>query len=1088
MLYFNNKKGCKKMKTLFKRMLPVLIGIALIAVISITLVVISVANNRRPVLSDGDEAYLEYGKLTVTKQELYDALKKDYGVSELNRLIDTYLFQEEMKTVNEKDLLAYIESDLFEEDSSEEKKQESWEDVLDSLRLTGILTKQDVESGKDYTDTSTTAWNKVKEYYRLQFAKREWAKKQYLEELKASKQDGVLFTEEEIKEYFENNYPTQITGIFIPFTSSDAAKEMLKKYGINIDQLNTSKNGSILPGWLSSSFTGDKTETPKPGQYLNPNEIVETFIAMYNEVLSYYVNGDKIITEEDYSKTYSETKTIEMAKNELDYAVNKYTSIKGNLNLPLAITINGFESKATIEWTAVDDENFKLDAETGALTVVRGAEKIEKTIEGKITLGEATKNVSYKITVVATTKDDTAQDATIDVTLENVDQIYDYTFNFNNEMGNEHSEFVWDKNTSSEIGKKIIALSLSEDYGDFYKSYSVTPWGGKNYTYLYIKLAESEAPELTDELKAEITEKMIDELYEENSGANLEKFYYEKRKENNLKIYDRFIEAIYEYNYNTLYGTTLKLKDYEAFKKNKKTNKTLVASINGKDITADELFAELEAKYGATFTKSFVDEYFILNTEFNTYYNPWKGIEDKKYIKALLKSDVQSFKQNFELDYFTYYYLAYYGFIPNFPASYGWKNFIHDYFGADSEKELLINKNFGGSIYSDVLTDYTKSLLDKAAIQKAMEEAFADRYNVDVFNIVISVDYNYDGTADTKIVETNKDDVDKENWTETQKALALELAELLMKEYDNVVVDVEEGKEATIAQKLEKIVDLYNKAAYEIKDTTTVDEPTEDDEPTDFNAVLSSQFGKYKLAGLLLKYEKSANYTQSSNLVAEFNEAMVKMWKYAVENNLVYDDVAAKDDKEYTNPIVQPLNYSVVENGTYGFATSYGYHAIAVEKASKATELPTADEVELYELAEKLAAAHTSIETAQKNMASAEGNEVAVTAYRSQINQLNAEIDELAPKVKALLEKLGLEGFKDEDKTYTIDETIKSKYETWYSNAKKEAETYLVEKVILKEVERAFAAKELVFHGNFNSAQFEFYLEYLNENYYETEE
>lgn len=74
----------------------------------------------------------------------------------------------------------------------------------------------------------------------------------------------------------------------------------------------------------------------------------------------------------------------------------------------------------------------------------------------------------------------------------------------------------------------------------------------------------------------------------------------------------------------------------------------------------------MEAKYGATYVKSYVDQYYIINSDFNTSLNPWKDIEDKDYIKSLLKSDISSFKQNFELDYFTYAYLAYYGYIPNF--------------------------------------------------------------------------------------------------------------------------------------------------------------------------------------------------------------------------------------------------------------------------------------------------------------------------------------------------------------------------------------------------------------------------------------
>ena len=74
---------------IFKKLLPVVIGLSLIIVIAITIVIVNATNSKTPKLSNGEESYLQFGNLNVTKQTIYDALKKDYGVVELTRLIDT---------------------------------------------------------------------------------------------------------------------------------------------------------------------------------------------------------------------------------------------------------------------------------------------------------------------------------------------------------------------------------------------------------------------------------------------------------------------------------------------------------------------------------------------------------------------------------------------------------------------------------------------------------------------------------------------------------------------------------------------------------------------------------------------------------------------------------------------------------------------------------------------------------------------------------------------------------------------------------------------------------------------------------------
>lgn len=1067
---------------IFKKLLPVIIGLSLIILIAVTLVVVNVVTSRTPVLSNGDEAYLKYGNLTVTKQELYDALKKDYGVAELNRIIDNYLYKDEVAKVDDEELLAFIEDDIFGEDFTGDK-QEQWEEVIESLVITGILTEAEVESNNSYEDKTTTVWAKVKEYYRLELAKKNWAKaellKRYQEErTKEGKTD--LFDDEDIEDYFEENYGKTTIGLIIPFTSNAAAEAMMKKYGINVDASKTSGSTNQFAGWVKASFDNENNQYPSPNDYLTPNEVVEIFVAMYNEVLAYTNNGQDIITDDLITKEVSEEKTLHLVKVALDDLITNYKSTKGDLQLPIEVSIPNSEEKVTLTWALdTESENFVLDAESGNVTVNRTAVKSTHKVTCTLVYGEASEDVSYTFEVVATSSDDSDKAELIDLSTKLESDydfaiMYDYTFALTNDLANGHAQFVWEANDESDFGSYLSSssseLKISDDVADFAACYTIKAETIGNYYCLMIKLNESEEPKL-DDVKDEIIEKMTEELYSTDStpDAYLTEMYYIRRKESNLKIYDKFIEALYQYDYNTFYSSTLGNSTYDEFKKTKKTKKDIVATIDGLTITPDDLFNTLEDKYGATYIKTFVDHYFIINSEFNTYYNPWnEDVYDKDYIKSLLKSDIKSFKQNFELDYFTYSYLSYYGFIPNFPASYGWKDFIYDYFGAKSEEDLLISKNYGGTIYSDILTEYKESLYKFADIQKAMEEAKAEAYNVDVMNLIISVDYDLDGEPDTKIVNSNKEDVTDENWTSEQITLAEELAQLIMTRYNEVLAT------GTISEKLTEVVSVYNNAKYEVvKNPTTLEE----------------EFGKYKLAGLQISFEKSANYTQTSSLVEEFVDAMKAIWNYADENGLVYDENAAEEDSNYKNPISSVLTYNLVNaDKNYAFASSYGYHVVAVEKASEAVLLPTEDETKLYDAANNLSTAQSNLSTAKSNLESASGNDTAVTSYKEQIKQLEAEVDKYITEVKELLAKLNLEGFDEDNNTYTLDEDIKERCEAWYSNAKTEIENYIVEIQFIEKIQSELEAGTISFAENFDKDQLKYYLQYLLDTYQETEE
>lgn len=1099
---------------IFKKLLPVIVGLSLIIVIGITIVIVNVATSKTPKLSNGKENYLYFdsgnGTVSVNKQDLYDALKKNYAVGELTRLIDEQLYANELKSMEDKiknntngeadKFKEYIDEDLFGEDFEGDKEKE-WKDILESLVLTGIITRTDKNNSSDYEDVNSPAWNKIKEYYLLQYTKEMWARAEYLKRYQDERKDAGKpeFDEDDIEDYFEENFGKKTTGLYIPFTSSEAAEAMLKKYGISVSDSKESTNSDQSAGWIKTSFNdetveGDKTYTRYPtfDQYLTPEEVIRVFIAIYNEVWAYTNSGNPLITESDYTTKVSETKTLGLVKNALTAAMKDVATIKGDVILPAEIKIaDGGETgdKVEVTWTGIDDENFKLLADEHKIVVNPVSSKITKDIEATLKYGESDIKVTFKVELSKFNEkdgklEDKEEEKTVVVNGGNeLKAVNDFIFNLTNDK-NDYTTFVFDSNDSSTYGKYLSSSDTTYTYSDtatdFYKSYSIKPRSVGSFYCLFIKLGETEEVSLDDEgVRDEVIAAMREDLYTvgSNEKANLERMYYVRRQENKLKIYDKFIEAIYEYNYNTFYSSTLSETDYPKFKKSSKTTKKYVASIKGHKFTADELFDVLQEKYGATYVKTYIDQFNIVNSDFNKWYNPWKGgvMEgQKEYVESLLKSSIASFKQNFELDYFTYSYLSYYGFIPNFPSSYGWKDFIHDYYNADSEEELLINREFAGQVYSDTLDEYTLSLYNYDNIKAEMDKLLEKFYKVDVMNLIISVDYDYDSNPDTKIVESNKEDVTKENWTEEQINLVEELAELIMTRCDEVLAT------GNLSSKLTEVVNVYNKAPYEI-----VENPT----------TLSEAFGKYKLAGLQIKFEASANYSNTSSLVDEFKDALVEIWQYAKDNNLVYDDKAAEDDPAYLNPIEKPLTYNLID-GKYAFASSYGYHVVAVEKAYDPVELPTEDEIKLYEASTNLTNAKSSLDSAKSGLDSASGNEVAVRSYKEQVKRYEAEVAKYKAEVIELVKKLKekdpdkygeMEGYNEETDTFTLDSGINDRCTAWYTSAKTTVTTNIVEKTLLQKFKDVLS--KIQFNGFTESdkqkEQLEFYLEYLDKEYSE---
>ena len=977
-----NKKAPISSKSAFLSIIPVACAILLIAVVGLVIVLVGNANDKKPTFAGAEDTYFEYGDIKVSKDELYTNMKIEYGAAELVRLIDEKIYANELKplkeaindkakyTAEEKLLVEYILNSLFQIELSAKEKdainnatnpdeawedavvkalekelednQEAWEELIDSLKMNNLLSDSQIDSNK-VEEIESSVWNIVKGHYALQYVRNVWAKADYIEKYKAEKDaanekagvaKGTYFTDKEFETQYEADYQDTIYALFIPFTSEAAAKEMMKKYGINT-QSSTSINQN---GWIKAGYDYNSNDN-KADFKMSNEEVLNALYGMYNEVLSYYNDGKAIIdvaTDVDNSFNYS------LAFNKAVYDLsNKLEdlTVSGNVTLPTVIkVVDGTD--VNIVWEIKSNEYVKLENNVlSLLGTEKGTEgKFELTatftcdIMGTNEKGEEVVKEPYKATktykldseVLEAAKDEEIKVEDI-VAEKKLTLSLDFMKKFTGQDAdgvNQFSKFAWTESELKAIDSKLATYLKADgtlepvygndSYADFYKSYTVAPIKGSNYTFLMIKFTEEKAPEL-ETVKAKLEESLFKGLETDN---NISKSIYERRVEAGLKIYDKYLEALYDYEYTTFFESTLKLSNYAKFKDSKKNQKEIVASftVDGQtqNINAEELYKALEEKYGVSVVVDYMNAYLTVgNKEFNPYYNPFTGeTYNEEVVKELLNSEVKGFRNNFENDYFMQSFMTYYGFIPNFPGSYGWNDFRKDYFGSYSDRDLLTSGSFGGYVYSNALdllkehvylndedhkalgaTSYDELLAKLVA--KEIENIKDEYYSLNVLNLIVSIDTNYDGTYDNNYVNVKDADGRSEDdvWTDELEEQAVALAKLLFEKAPETLKD-------SFSNQLTQIVLEYNEAGLE-----------------------DETWGEYKKLGLVVKFETVNTYTNSSSLVEEFLDELQKIWD-SIPEDLI--------GKTLDAPI-----YSAEP-----FETSYGYHHIAVTGSTEMSTLP----------------------------------------------------------------------------------------------------------------------------------------------------
>ena len=1074
------------MLKLLKRIAPVGVGILLILLITVTVSLVKNANDRTPAINNADGVYASYGDLTITNEKLYTLMKNQYGLADILNLVDGELFKDEVEKVdvNDEKFISFIKEQIFQvEDMSEldaEEAQEKWDEVIDSLRITGLLTKTEAQD-KDYTNENSKVWEVVKNYYKLSYAREEWAKAEYLKNYLKNREDGNMFdmTNDEnsttsVEKYFEENYTGKVTGLFIPFTSEKSALAMMEKYGINTSDKVLGSND----GWVSSTYDYFEKAEVEDEDMLTYLQVCEAFFKMYNEVYAYLNEGKDVITADSYEKVLKEANTVQAVILAVQKALDKNT-YGVEVTLPKVAYVDG-QDEATITWSVENEKYGKIEENVlkGDFTKTDDGEldiKLNFEVEFKNEKSSGSATITLKGTKNAETNQyESAEDAVI--TVEEVTVTPFYVYQLKDELlNNENFKFSWTEAEATEINATLANylsvdssyLTISTKPTEAYKSYTNEPVKIGNYYYLILKLEDFKQSDLFEKtsdgenkkddngnyviadqaLYDEIVAKMTEELLTDNA---INEMLYEKRYNHNVKFYDSYLEALYEYEYKYFYETTLKSTDYNEYKKTKKNKKDVVVTFQTEagnkksvqEIKAQKLFEDLEKKYAESSVATLIENYILItDTTLNSIYNPYTDtiINETSY-KNLMNSEIQTLRKNFESDYFTYSYLSYYGFTPNFPAEYGWKKFIKDYFVVESDQELLTASTYGGSIYADALEAYIDTLATFDKINEAMKEAYDEWYSVSVINLIVSIDTNYDNDNSAE----NSAEIllkEKDNWTEEQIALAKELADLMYE-----VANQTNG--TSLSDQMTTLVTLYNEAAYEYNETEWKQNKENNTSIYDYN-----YFGKYKLQGLNVKFETANTYDSSSSIMEPFAEECEKMWKQVEELGLL--------GKTLDVPFI----------GGEAFATDYGYHKIAVLSAGEKVELPNENEVKLYRALALYNAVVEEIATVDKNIETYKASGYNISTYEAEKAYLETK---LAKYEKALKDLLGDKYTED----YKLDEEVQEKIDQWYTSAESEVEggTLLTRSYIAKLTE---VKNNITFTNSNGLARFEEFLELL---------
>lgn len=422
----------------------------------------------------------------------------------------------------------------------------------------------------------------------------------------------------------------------------------------------------------------------------------------------------------------------------------------------------------------------------------------------------------------------------------------------------------------------MTAYSADSKVGEKWYTPSYRTYNNGSLYVFALKIATIKAPEYED---------VEDEVYDALFEAELTTSYIAAkmallRETSNLKIYDPYLETLYMSSFSDHEGT-------------EESSDTLVIKNDYLELTADQLFEKLDKAFGKYYAADMAFQKMVLNTKYNTIYDT---IEEKVINTTAwtdLDAEIATIRKTYDASYATM-------------AS--WEDYLFYTYGVYSTEELKIYL-----LYQDTLSKYAATLgtlTNNAELwvkyKEKMDKRISDYYSLDFYQIVISA------------VDERGNSIAFEDWSEYQKNLGKVLIDKIW-----LAVEDDHNYKGETTTMFADIIKAYNVAPVlstdgnvEIDTTTNTVVYGNGSKPIDTlnYEFLGIPLAAAKSAGLTLKYETQATYTNSSSYVQEFLDLGKWLW-----NN---EEIHKDEDEKY---ILKSFMKDGVEEKY--LTTTYGYHA-----------------------------------------------------------------------------------------------------------------------------------------------------------------
>lgn len=442
-----------------------------------------------------------------------------------------------------------------------------------------------------------------------------------------------------------------------------------------------------------------------------------------------------------------------------------------------------------------------------------------------------------------------------------------------------------------------------------YDTFTVKPqeWTSSSKSFYVLKIAFEDPAELED-VEEEIIDVLLEELYTNNSEVS--KIFAKLRTEANLVIYDETLEAAYITNHDRDHKLT------------KAESDKIIASVDGKEFTADELFTSLKEQYGVLSSLDLYNYQFLLYSDYNKIYKyKGRGV-DGEVLDADkwrdINEQIKLTKQNFSANAFAQ---------QGFPSSYGWNNFLRDFYirnyGFRVENEEDLKMFF---LYQEVTDEFKKQISETT--DELWEEVYLPHMNkqndeffsVDGVHLLITIK-GEDGSP-----------INPEEWDQYHIDAAEELYDYVQNELRQ---EIAREKRAYLET---KIIREYNNTprfiADYVQDASAQPFPTWDNEkwneliPREGSYLLS----KYKSAGIEIEFQ-NLNTINPGQMVEPFENAVREIWEEAERNGTFGENVVVYD-KSYNQEYL---------------ASEFGYHILLTTRTRpRPTATEDGEEITLY--------------------------------------------------------------------------------------------------------------------------------------------